>query len=223
VIKGVIVEQNEILNGLCQAIIDGEKEAAETWANEALREKVDPLLAIEKGIKKALDIVGDAFHRQELFLPGLVRAAEAAMAGSAIMERELENIGVHSKTSAGVVVGTVAGDIHDIGKTLVGTLYKAAGFSVIDLGVNVTAERFVNAVKENKPDILGLSSLLTTTINEQRAVIDALEKAGLRSLTLVLVGGGAATQEWADEIGADGYGEDAAEAVERGKELLGLS
>jgi 5-methyltetrahydrofolate--homocysteine methyltransferase len=122
-----------------------------------------------------------------------------------------------------MVIGTVYGDVHDIGKTLVSTLFKAAGFSVIDLGINIPAERFIEAVKEHKPDILGLSSLLSTTVPEQEVIIGALKKAGLRSTIKVLVGGGAVTQDWANHIGADAYGQDAAEAVEKGRWLLGLA
>jgi methylmalonyl-CoA mutase cobalamin-binding domain/chain len=119
------------------------------------------------------------------------------------------------------LIGTVAGDVHDIGKTLVATLFRADGFSVIDLGVNISAEKFVEAVRANRPSILGLSSLLTTTVPEQKNVIESLKKAGIRSSVKVMVGGGAVTQEWADQIGADAYGQDAADAVEKGRKLIG--
>jgi len=220
--RGAIVEQNEILDGLRQAVIDGQREVVERWANEAIQKGLDPLLAIEEGLRKGLDVVGGSFRRGEFFLPELLMAAEAAKAASAILEKELERTGAQTPASRVMVIGTVAGDIHDIGKTLVAVLFKVAGFSVIDLGVNVPAERFVEAVKEYKPDILGLSSLLTTTAKGQKVVIDGLEEAGVRRQVKVMVGGGAITRDWADEIGADGYGEDAADAVETGKKLVGL-
>ena len=215
------MEKAKIINGLRQAIIDGEGEAAKKWANEALRAKMDPLLVIQEGIRKGLDIVGDAFHHGDCFLPDIVMAGEAAAASSSILERELGKAGIQTQSRGVFVVGTVLGDIHDIGKTLVATVFKAAGFSVIDLGVNVSTERFLQVVRKDKPDMLGLSAMLTTTVKEQKVIIDALKKEGLRSGVKVMVGGVAASQDWADEIGADGYGEDASEAVERARKLLG--
>jgi len=215
------VPENEILEGLCKAIIDGESEIAEEWAHKALKEKIDPVKAAEEGLGKGLKVVGDAFSRGEAFIPDLVLAGEAMTGSSKILEAEIERTGAKVRSSGVVVIGTVAGDLHNIGKTLVSTLFKAAGFSVCDLGIDVPVEKFVNAVKENEPDILGLSSLLTTTIKEQKAVIDALKESGIRSKVKVMVGGGAVTQEWADKIGADAYGEDAQDAVEKGKQLLG--
>jgi 5-methyltetrahydrofolate--homocysteine methyltransferase len=220
--KEALMEQNEILDGLRQAVIDGEREAAERWANSAVHERMDPILAIEEGVRKGLGVIGDAFHREEIFLPELVRVGEVAMAVSAILEKELEKTNARVPTYGVMVIGTVAGDLHDLGKNLVSILFKTAGFSVIDLGIDVPTERFADAVKEYKPHILGLSSLLSTTVNEQKVVIDAISKAGLRSQVKVMVGGGVVTQDWADEIGADGYGEDAQEALEIGRKLLGL-
>jgi corrinoid protein of di/trimethylamine methyltransferase len=214
------MEENEILEGLCQAIIDGEPNDAVNWANKALKEKIDLIKAAEEGLGKGLRFVGDAFGRGEAFIPDLVLAADAMKAGSRILEAELEKTGVKIKSLGIIVIGTVAGDLHDIGKTLVSTLFKAAGFTVYDLGIDVPTEKFVTAVKEKKPDILGLSSLLTTTIKEQKVVIDALKEAGIRDQVKVMVGGGAVAHEWADKIGADSYGEDAQDAVEKGKQLL---
>jgi trimethylamine corrinoid protein len=216
------MDNTKLFESLRQAIIDGEQEDATKWANEILKEKINPLTAIEEGIRKGLDKVGDAFRKGEIFLPELVMAGEAAMISTGILEKGLET-GSDRKASRGkVLIGTVAGDVHDIGKTLVATLFKADGFSVIDLGVNIPASKFVEAVKESKPDILGLSSLLTTTVPEQKTVIEALKNAGIRSSVKIMVGGGSVTQEWANEIGADAYGQDAADAVEQGRKLLGL-
>ena len=190
-------------------------------AKKIIAMQMDPLLAIDDGIRKGLDIVEDGFRREEVFLPQLVMAGEAAMEGSAILEKALEKGAAKSRSSGVMVIGTVEGDIHAIGKTLVTTLFKTASFSVIDLGVDVPAEKFIEAVKAHSPDILGLSSLLTTTLREQKGVIDALVEAGLRDKVKVMVGGGVVTREWADKIGADAYGEDAMEAVEIGKRMVG--
>jgi corrinoid protein of di/trimethylamine methyltransferase len=221
-LEGGTVEQDEILVGLRQAVVSGDSELAERWAREAVRSKVDARLMIEGVLRKALDIVGDRFHRQEIFLPELVMAGEAAIVVSAILEKEMGKTGARTQSQGVVVIGTVSGDLHDIGKSLVATLFRASGFSVIDLGINVAAETFVNAVKEHKCDILGLSALLTTTMTQQKVTIDALKKAGIRSQVKVMVGGGVVTQAWANEIGADAYGEDAMDAVETAKRLLGL-
>ncbi len=217
------MEKNNILEALRLAIINGEKEEAEYLSNQAIKENIDPLIAISESVRKGLDVVGDAFRKGEFFLPELVMAGEAATASTAILEKALTTIGSGKNTAGLIVIGTVYGDVHDIGKTLVSTLFKAAGFSVIDLGINIPAEKFIEAVKEHKPDILGLSSLLSTTVPEQEVIIRALKKAGLRSTVKVLVGGGAVTQDWADHIGADAYGQDATEAVDKGRWLLGLA
>ncbi len=220
-VKGM--EEREILDALCRAVVDGEQELTVELAKKTIAMQMAPLLAIDDGIRKGLDIVEDAFRREEVFLPQLVMAGEAAMEGSAILEKALEKGSAKTRTSGVMVIGTVKGDIHAIGKTLVATLFKTASFSVIDLGVDVTAERFIEAVRTHKPDILGLSSLLTTTLQEQKVVMDALVDAGLRDNVKVMVGGGVVTQEWADRIGADAYGEDAMEAVEIGKGILSIT
>ncbi|MBW2208687.1 MAG: cobalamin-dependent protein, partial [Deltaproteobacteria bacterium] len=210
------MKEQEILDALCRAIVDGEQEITVELAKKIIAMQMDPLLAIDDGIRKGLDIVEDGFRREEVFLPQLVMAGEAAMEGSAILEKALEKGAAKTRSSGVMVIGTVEGDIHAIGKTLVTTLFKTASFSVIDLGVDVPAEKFIEAVKAHSPDILGLSSLLTTTLREQKGVIDALVEAGLRDKVKVMVGGGVVTREWADRIGADAYGEDAMEAVEIG-------
>lgn len=214
------MSEAEIMENLCNAIVTGEAEEAEKWARVALEERIDPVKATEEGLGKGLRIVGDAFGRGEAFIPDLVLAAEAMKAGSKILEAEIERMGMKVKSAGTLLIGTVAGDLHDIGKTLVSTLYKAAGFTVHDLGIDVPAERFITAVKELNPDILGLSSLLTTTTKEQKKVIDSLKAAGIRDQVKVIVGGGAVTQDWANKIGADAYGEDAQDAVVKGKKLI---
>ncbi|MEM2897474.1 MAG: corrinoid protein [Candidatus Bathyarchaeia archaeon] len=212
----------EVLEGLKNAIISGDSDQASIWAKKAIEIKMSPVEAIEKGLNEGLKHVGDAFGKGELFLCDLMMSAEAAKQASSILEEEIKKQGLGMKTIATLVIGTVAGDIHDIGKTLVSTLFTAAGFKVIDLGIDVPKERFIKAVKENKPDLLGLSALLTVTALEQGKVIEALMKEGVRNSVKVIVGGGAVSREYARNIGADGYGEDADEAVRVGKALLKL-
>ncbi|MBI5439980.1 MAG: cobalamin B12-binding domain-containing protein, partial [Deltaproteobacteria bacterium] len=149
--------------------------------------------------------------------------ANACKAGASVLVEEIRKAGGDWKPVGTLVIGTVSGDIHDIGKTLVATLFEASGFNVVDLGVNIEPEGFVEAVRNHRPDVLGLSSLLTTTMGEQKIVIEALERESLRAAVKVLVGGGAVSRDWAREIGADGFGENAQEAVCAAKALLGLS
>ncbi|MEM3522438.1 MAG: corrinoid protein [Candidatus Bathyarchaeia archaeon] len=217
---GIVMAQ--VIEELKNAIINGNPDQALTWAKKAIEMKMNPIEVIEKGLNEALKIVGDAFGRGELFLCDLMMSAEAAKQASSILEEEIKKQGLGMKTIATLVIGTVAGDIHDIGKTLVATLFTAAGFKVIDLGIDVPTEQFIKAVKDYKPDLLGLSALLTVTALEQGKVIEALNKEGLRNSVKVMVGGGAVSREYAKKIGADGYGEDANEAVKVGKELLKL-
>jgi corrinoid protein of di/trimethylamine methyltransferase len=215
------MEQHAVIEQLEQAIIMGDVDAAESCARQSLDQSIAPLLTINNGLIKGIKQVGEAFGNGEIFLPDLILSSEAMRIASDILEAELKLAGVSAKANTGtLVIGTVAGDIHDIGKTLVATLFKAAGFNVIDLGVDVPREKFIEAVEKYHPDILGLSSLLTTSAEETKRVIQALTEAGLRTNVKVMVGGGAVSMQWADQIGADAYGGDAREAVEQGKSLL---
>jgi len=207
---------------MANSVIEGEIEQAAELARRALAEGLDPLVAIEEGYARGIREVGERFARGEYFLPHLAMGAEAMKAGMAVLEPELARRQSERSTLGRVVIGTVAGDIHEIGKTLVGTMLAASGFTVTDLGVNVPTERFVVAVREHQAQIVGLSALLTTTMLAQREVIAALEAAGLRSAVKVMVGGAPVTQAWADEIGADGFAEDAVGAVRKARELLGI-
>ncbi len=167
-----------------------------------------------------MSVVGDGFSTGELWLPDLVGAADASQAAMPILEEEIKRRGQQAKSLGTVVLGTVSGDIHTIGKSMVGVLLVAQGFRVVDIGADVPTAKFVKAVKENKADILALSALLTTTAPQQGKVISALKEAGLRDQVKIMVGGGAITQEFADSIGADGYGATAPGAVELAKSLL---
>jgi corrinoid protein of di/trimethylamine methyltransferase len=214
----------EIIRGLETAVTDGDVEAAKDLALKTLELKIDALQAIEEGLIKGIRKVGDAFGKGEVFLPDLILSGEAMKVASDILEEELKKTGIEKKTTIGtIVIGTVKGDIHDIGKTLVAILLKADGFTVIDLGVDVSKERFLEAVTVHKADIIGLSSLLTSSAGEQKVVIESIKEAGLRSSVKIMVGGGAINEEWALSIGADAYGGDAHEAVEKCNKLLGLA
>lgn len=206
-----------------QAIIDGDAEAAEAAARAAIAAGVPPLAAIDEGFMPGLQKVGAGFAAGDLYLPDMMLAARAMQRALGVLEPELRASAIERTVAGRVIIGTVAGDIHEIGKNLVGMLLSASGFEVHDLGVNVTPERFVAAARAHRADIVGLSALLTTTMTNQRAVIAALTEAGLRPPLKVMVGGAPVTGSWADEIGADGYSEDALGAVELAKRLMGAA
>jgi corrinoid protein of di/trimethylamine methyltransferase len=211
---------NEMYEAMAQSIIDGEVEEAAQLARQAIETGLDPLAAINDGFVKGLDQVGEAFGCGDMFLPDLVLAAEAMKAAVAQLEPELERRGQERTVLGKVVIGTVAGDIHDIGKTLVATMLSASGFQVFDLGVDVAVTAFAEKAREFGADIVGVSSLLTTTMVKQRNVIEALDDMGLRPRVKVIVGGAPVTHSWAAEIGADGYSEDAMGAVQLAKKLV---
>jgi corrinoid protein of di/trimethylamine methyltransferase len=205
---------------MTNAVIAGLPDEARELANEALRADIDPLSAIEQGFKPGMDVVGEGFAKGELFIPDLMMSGEAMKAAVATLEPELMKRKQQRQVLGKVVIGTVQGDIHEIGKTLVATMLAANGFEVHDLGVDVSPQRFVDAVREVNADVVGLSALLTTTILHQEAVILNLKEAGLREQVKVIIGGVPASPEWAEEIEADGYAENATEAVEVVKWLV---
>jgi len=206
---------------MTRAVISGLPDRARELADEALRGGVDPLEAIEHGLKPGMEVVGEGFDKGELFIPDLMMAGEAMKVGIATLEPELMKRKQARQVLGRVVIGTVEGDIHEIGKTLVATMLAAAGFEVHDLGVDVSAQRFVDAVRDTNANVVGLSALLTTTILNQEAVIQALTEAGLREQVKVIIGGVPANPEWAEEIGADAYADNATEAVDVVKTLVG--
>jgi corrinoid protein of di/trimethylamine methyltransferase len=210
-----------IFEEMAQAVIDGVPDRASALAQEALRQGIEPLKAIDQGFKPGMDVVGDGFAKGELFIPDLMMSGEAMKAAIATLEPELLKRRQQREVLGKVVIGTVQGDIHEIGKTLVATMLAANGFEVHDLGVDVPPQRFLDTVREVGADLLGLSALLTTTILNQEAVIQSLEEAGLRHQVKVVIGGVPASPEWAEEIGADGYAENATDAVVVFRQLAG--
>lgn len=212
----------EMFAAMAQAIIDGDDEGAIELAEKSIAEGIDPLQAINKGFVAGVNQVGEAFSCGDAFLPELVMAGEAMKAAVGVLEPELARLGAKRDMLGKVVIGTVKGDIHDIGKSLVATMMAASGFEVYDLGVDVDIPEMVGKAREVGADIVAVSALLTTTMVRQRDVIEALEDMGLEHVK-VMVGGAPVTRSWMEEIGADGYAEDAIGAVNVAKELLGVA
>jgi len=212
----------QLFNSMKQSVIDGEPELAKELASKALAQGIDPLEALNRGFIPGVNYVGEQFSCGEMYLPELVGAGEVMKAAIAILEPEMTKRGTARQILGKVVIGTVEGDIHDIGKTLVATMLSASGFDVYDMGVDVPITKFVEKAREVGADIVGLSALLTTTMVKQRTIIKALEEGGLRPKVKVLVGGAPVTRSWASEIGAEGYSEDAVGAVGVAKRLMGI-
>ena len=210
----------ELFEAMRKAVVDGDPDEAAALAERALAEGVDPLLAIDEGYVPGLRRVGEQFSCGEMYLPEMMLAARAMQRAVAVLEPELERRSAQRQVAGRVVIGTVKGDIHEIGKNLVAMMLSADGFEVHDLGVDVAPEAFVTKAREVHADIVALSALLTTTMTGQRTVVDALADAGLRPRVKVLVGGAPVTRAWADQIGADGFGEDAVGAVQVARSLV---
>ncbi len=212
---------DDIFKRMAQSIIDGDADASVALAKDSLAANVDPLDAISKGFVLGVNTVGDAFGRGEAFLPELVMAGEAMKSAVATLDPELKKRGSQRQILGRVVIATVEGDIHEIGKSLVATMLGASGFEVHDLGVDTPGDKLIGKALEVNADILAMSALLTTTMVKQREVIEELEKEGLRKRLKVMVGGAPVTREWFTTIGADGYSEDAIGAVMMAKQLMG--
>ena len=210
----------KILEELQEAVLKYDKEKTAHLAEETIGKKIDPLEVLDT-LTIALRQVGDGFGTGELWLPDLIGAAGAVTTALPIIEQEIKNRGMKRETLGTVAIGTVYGDIHDIGKAMVAALLVAEGFAVHDLGINVPAEDFVGGVKEHNADILAMSALMTMTAPEQKKVIETLKEEGLRDRVKIMVGGGAITQDFADSIGADGYEPTAPLAVKLARQLLG--
>jgi corrinoid protein of di/trimethylamine methyltransferase len=211
----------ELYKEMAQSIIDGEAEQAASLAQKSIELQMHPLDAITKGFVIGVNYIGDQFGKGEAFLPELVMAGEAMKAAIAVLEPELLKLGEAREIMGRVVLATVEGDIHEIGKTLVGTMLSASGFEVYDIGVDAPAEKIIGKALEVDANIIGMSALLTTTMVRQREVIEELDKEGLRPRIKVLVGGAPITKDWAEKIKADGTSEDAVGAVKLAKQLLG--
>jgi corrinoid protein of di/trimethylamine methyltransferase len=203
-----------------QSIVDGAPDTAATLARNALDSGLLPLDAIDQGFVPGMAFVGEQFARRAMFLPDMMASAEAMKAAMSVLDPELKKSGLERPSAGTVVLGTTKGDIHEIGKTLVGTLLTANGFRVCDLGVDVPAEKFAVTAAELSADIVGVSALLTTTMRGQKGVVEAIEKAGLRPRLKIIVGGAPVTRQWAQEIGADGYAKDAMSAVALARDLV---
>lgn len=203
--------QEEILSKIRDAVVYLDIDGVQKACREAIDAGIPAYRAVTDGMAKGMEIVGQKYESNEYFLAELIMAGETVKEGMKIIEPYLKSGDI--KSAGKVVVGTVRGDLHDIGKNVVATLLKSAGFDVIDLGVDVPAEKFVEAVKENKPDILGMSALLTTTMIEMESVIKALKEADLRDKVKIIIGGAPITEEYAKKIGADAAARDAVEGV----------
>ena len=197
-----------------KAIDEYSAEEATAAAHEAVDAGIDLLEAVEKGFADPIRAIGEAFDRMEIFLPQLMLGAEAMKVGMAVLEKAIEASGGELKSKGKVVLGTVEGDIHDIGKTVVAALLQANGYQVTDLGVEVQAARFIEAAESMNADVIGMSALLSTTMLYQRDALELLRNKGLRDKYVAVVGGAPVTEDWANEIGADGYARGAFEAVQ---------
>jgi corrinoid protein of di/trimethylamine methyltransferase len=202
-----------MMQKMAQAVIDGQREDAEQLAKEAVAQGFDLLEVIEKGYVPGIQRVGELWEKGEYFLPELISSAECMKTAMAVIQPELRKAQIDAPSKGKVVIGTVEGDIHDIGKNLVASMLQAHGFDVHDLGADVKLEKFIQTALETKADFVCLSALLTTTMLNQRRFVEKLKTENLTGRFKVLVGGAPATAKWAADIGADGYGENALAAV----------
>ena len=205
---------------VAQAVIDSDKQACLALLEEG--KDVDPLEILEKGLGKGIRQIGDDFGSGVIFLPELIGAADVMKTGVAVLDARIKASGGARESRGRVVIGTVKGDIHDIGKSVVASMLQAHGYDVVDLGIDVDDAAFLAAVKEQDADVVGMSSLLTLNIEYMGVVVEKLKEAGMRDRVKVIVGGAPVTQEFADEIGADSWGKDALQTVARARELMAV-
>lgn len=211
----------EVLREISTGILQGDSEKVESMVKKALEIGLACEEILDKGLFEGMDVVGKLFKEEEIFLPEVLMAAKAMGAGQKLLEPLLVGFS-GGKKKAKIILGTVKGDVHDLGKNLLGMMFKGAGFDVFDLGVDISEEEFAESVKKQKPDMLGMSALLTMTMPRLKSTIEFLENKGLRKQVKVIIGGACVTQKYADEVGADGYAENAAAAVVMAKQLLKL-
>jgi len=210
----------ELLDKMRVAVLDGEEEDAVELAKQALTNKLDLKVVMDEGFLKGIHEAGQLFADGEYYLPDLVCSADAMKSALAILDEELKRPSSGFETKGKVIMTTVQGDVHDIGKIIVGAMLTASGYEVHDLGVDIPNEEVIAAIEEIKPDVVGLSAMLTTTMVEQKNIIEALTACGKRVGTMIIVGGAPVTNEWANKIGADGYSDDAISAVALVNRLL---
>ena len=208
------------LTELAEALIKGQAPQVKELCEKALAEGKSPKEVLDKGLIAGMDVVGAKFKKNEFYVPEVLIAARAMHAGMDILKPKLAEAGV--EPMGRIAIGTVKGDLHDIGKNLVSMMMEGAGFEVIDLGIDVPPEKFLEAIKEKKAQVLAMSALLTTTMPSMKTIIDALKKEGVGKEVKTMIGGAPVTQSYADEVGASGYAPDAASAVDKAKELLKL-
>ena len=206
--------------GLAEGVIKGEIERVADLTRKAVDEGTDPMDIINKGLMSGMNVVGERFKAGEMFVPEVLMSAKAMTAGMEIVKPLIVGEGLPSKGR--VILGTVKGDLHDIGKKLVGMIMESAGIEVIDLGTDVSPEDFAASIKEKEPDVIGMSALLTTTMLSMKDTIEVLEEEGIRDKVKVIVGGAPVTKDFADEIGADGWAPDAVSAKDLVLELMGI-
>ena len=210
----------EDLGKMAELLIAGKVEEVGKMTKDALDAGMDPDEVLNKGLIAGMDVVGQRFKACEMFIPEVLRSAKAMSAGMEHLRPVLAE--GDTKRAGTLVIGTVEGDLHDIGKNLVGMMFEGAGFKVVNIGIDLKPEVFVEAVKEHKPELLGMSALLTTTMPKMGETINALKEAGVRDQVKIMVGGAPVTEEYAKEIGADLYGANAASSVDKAKAELGL-
>lgn len=212
--------RKEMLENLKMAIVEGDANKARENAREFINNKLDPLDAVEQGLSKGMEIVGERFELGEAYLPELLMAANIFDAAMEILKPEIEDQKKEVTKRGTILIATVKGDVHNIGKNIVTTILETHGFKVVDKGVDIPSLSIIEEAEKVKADVIALSSLMTTTMPAQKEVINALIEMNLREKYYVIVGGGAVSQQWADQIGADGYGKSAVEAVILVKKLL---
>jgi len=214
------MSHREILENLARVIIEGDQQSAREHAQSALDNGLDPLEAVDNGLSKGMAVVGSQFENGDVFLPELLMAADTFNAAMEILNPVIEVNQQKTSKLGTVLLATVKGDQHNIGKNIVATVLETNGFEVVDIGIDQSTLKIIEAAQQHNVDVIGLSSVMTTTMPYQKEVIDTLTEMGLRENYFVLVGGGPVSQRWADEIGADGYGETAMDAVGIAKRLI---
>lgn len=207
------------LQDIAENLMKGKADDVKSLVEQALNNGEDPQKVLNEGLLAGMNVIGERFKKNEVYVPEVLIAARAMKSGMEILQPKLTSAGVEPIGIA--LIGTVKGDLHDIGKNLVRMMLEGAGFKVVDLGIDVEPEKFVEAARENKATIIGVSALLTTTMTNMRAVVEAIKASDISDKTKVMIGGAPVTQAFCDEIGADGYAADAASASDLAKELLG--